>query len=87
MKREWSANGCWRGCLLFAEREAATWRGVRDFHHFVLSEPLFFFRRRGASQLIAGDPEVSASNQLFKGDRLQMIVVAKKYICVATVHQ
>ena len=24
---------------------------------------------------------------LFKADRLQMIVVAKKYICVATVHQ
>ena len=23
----------------------------------------------------------------FKADRLQMIVVAKKYICVATVHQ
>ena len=24
---------------------------------------------------------------VFKADRLQMIVVAKKYICVATVHQ
>ena len=24
---------------------------------------------------------------VFKVDRLQMIVVAKKYICVATVHQ
>ena len=26
-------------------------------------------------------------NLIFKADRLQMIVVAKKYICVATVHQ
>ena len=30
---------------------------------------------------------VQAKEKIFKADRLQMIVVAKKYICVATVHQ
>ena len=30
---------------------------------------------------------VSSCKQQFKADRQQMIVVAKKYICVATVHQ
>ena len=27
------------------------------------------------------------THKVFKADRLQMIVVAKKYLCVATVHQ
>ena len=34
---------------------------------------------------ISGRP--AGSHKYFKADRLQMIVVAKKYICVATVHQ
>ena len=31
--------------------------------------------------------ELNKHVKQFKADRLQMIVVAKKYICVATVHQ
>ena len=38
-------------------------------------------------QLKRSNYRATNPTHVFKADRLQMIVVAKKYICVATVHQ
>ena len=39
-----------------------------------------------ANSVLRAKNKANADQVIFKADRLQMIVVAKKYICVATVH-
>ena len=50
-------------CYLLKERQQHG-EALDTFIILFCRNLFFFFRRRGAYQLVAGDPEVSASNQL-----------------------